>query len=105
MWDPWVSGRQNGGTTERLIERHELIVNNDDQRPTRCGNNCKSIIDLTLSTRGVEALIKWEIDENLATTSDHEVIIFEWMPLNAGNSEKQNNSTRNWNIDRLYADE
>jgi hypothetical protein len=29
-WDPWVAGRQNAGTTEQLIERHELIVNNND---------------------------------------------------------------------------
>jgi hypothetical protein len=28
-WDPWVAGRHNAGTTERLIERHELIVNNN----------------------------------------------------------------------------
>lgn len=26
-WDPLVAGRQNPGTTERLIERHDLIVN------------------------------------------------------------------------------
>jgi hypothetical protein len=100
-----VSGRQNAGTTERLIERHELIVNNNDQQATRCGKNCKSIIDLTLSTRGVGALVKWEIDESMATTSDHEIIVFEWMPLNAAISERQRNATKTWNIDRLCTSE
>jgi hypothetical protein len=104
-WDPWVSGRQNAGTTERLIERHELIVNNNDQQATRCGKNCKSIIDLTLSTRGVGALVKWEIDESMATTSDHEIIVFEWMPLNAAISERQRNATKTWNTDRLCTSE
>jgi len=98
-WDPWVSGRHNAGTTERLIERHELIVNNNDQQATRCGKKCKSIIDLTLSTRGVGALVKWEIDESMATTSDHKIIVFEWMPLNAATSERQRNATKTWNID------
>jgi hypothetical protein len=28
-WDPWVAVRQNAGTVERLIERHELILNNN----------------------------------------------------------------------------
>lgn len=104
-WDPWVAGRQNAGTTERLIERHELIVNNNDYQPTRCGKNCRSIIDLTLSTRRVGALVTWEIDENLATTSGHEVIVFEWMPLSTGTSERRKNATQNWNIGRLCAQE
>ena len=76
-WDPWVTGKQNAGTVERLIEKYELTINNNDQAPTRCGRNCRSIIDLTLSTRWVGALVTWEINELLATTSDHEVIVFE----------------------------
>jgi hypothetical protein len=56
-WDSWVGGWRNAGTVERLVERHELIVNNNDCQPTRVGNNCKSIIHLTLSTYKVGALI------------------------------------------------
>lgn len=104
-WDPWVSGRQHAGTVERLIERHGLIINNNDHQPTRCGRNCRSVIDLTLSTRGVGALINWEIDESLATTSDHEVIVFEWTPLNAVILEGKKECAHNWDLDRLYADE
>lgn len=104
-WDPWVSGRQHAGTVERLIEKHSLIINNNDYQPTRCGRNCRSIIDLTLSTRGVGGLAKWEIDESLATTSDHEVIVFEWTPLNAIILERKMDGARNWDIDRLCAEE
>jgi hypothetical protein len=100
-----VAGRQNAGTVERLIERHELIVNNNDHQATGCGKNCRSIIDLTLSTRKVGALARWEIDENLATASDHEIIVFSWPPLVAAKDKEEITTTRNWNIDRLCADE
>jgi len=100
-WDPWVVGRQNAGTVERLIEKHELIVNNNDHQPTRRGKKCKSIIDLTLSTRRVGALATWEIDENLATASDHEVIVFSWPPLAGTEGMREASTEPTWNIDRL----
>ncbi|KHN93671.1 Endonuclease/exonuclease/phosphatase [Metarhizium album ARSEF 1941] len=103
-WDRWIVGRQNAGTTERLIERHDLIVNNNDHQATRRGKNCKSVIDLTLSSRKVGALTTWEIDEELATTSDHEVIVFEWTPLNAAATDGPRGAPPNWSIDRLCAD-
>lgn len=104
-WDPWVAGRRNAETTERLIERHDLIVNNNDYQPTRWGKNCKSIIDLTLSTRQVGALITWDVDSDRATTSDHEVIVFAWTPLRATAATEEATAAPKWNIDRLYADE
>jgi hypothetical protein len=104
-WDPWVTGRQNARTTEQLIERNGLIVNNNDYQPTRRGKNCRSIIDLTLSNSKVGELSTWEIDEGLATTSDHEVIVFSWPPLCAATPEREAKALHNWNIDRLCADE
>lgn len=104
-WDPWLVGRQNAGTTEQLIERHELIVNNNDYQPTRRGKSCRSVIDLTLSTGRVGPLATWEIDEDLATTSDHEVIVFSWLPLCSTTTEREGKATPNWNIDRLRVDE
>jgi hypothetical protein len=77
LWDPLVEGHHNAGVTEGLIEGHTLIVNNDYQ-PTRCGRKSRSVIDLTLSTPGVGILRKWEIDGDLATPSDHAVIVFSW---------------------------
>jgi hypothetical protein len=90
---------------ERLIERHELIVSNNDHQATRCGKNCRLIIDLTLSTRRVGALAVLEIDENLTTASDHEVIVFSWPPLVATKIQNESTTAPNWNIDRLCADE
>jgi hypothetical protein len=73
--------------------------------PTRRGKSCRSIIDLTLSTRRVGPLAKWEIDEDLATTSDHEVIVFSWLPLCSTTTEREGKAMPNWNIDRLCTDE
>lgn len=104
-WDPWVAGRQNAQKTELLIEKHGLIVNNNDHQATRHGKSSRSIIDLTLSTRRVGMLAKWEINEALATTSDHGVIIFSWAPLGVTTAEREGLTSPNWNIDRLCADE
>jgi hypothetical protein len=81
-WDSWVAGRQNAGPVERLIERRELILNNKDCQPTTIGKNCRSITNITPSTRKIRALATWAIDSDRATTSDHEVIIFTLIPLN-----------------------
>lgn len=75
-WDPWVAGRRNAGTTERLIEIHDLIVNNNDQQATRRGKSCRSIIDLTLSTRRVEELATWEVDERRISSKS----VKSWFP-------------------------
>ncbi|KAI7704569.1 hypothetical protein KC353_g13409 [Hortaea werneckii] len=104
-WDPWVTGRQNAATVERLIERQELIINNNDRQPTRRGKRCRSIIDLTLTTQVLGALTTWEIDEAMATTSDHEVIVFGWSPLIAAMPGGRARTAQNWNIDRLRANE
>lgn len=48
---------------------------------------------------------RWEIDENLATASDHEVIVFSWPPFVATKDKEGSSTTPNWNIDRLCADE
>jgi hypothetical protein len=58
-----------------------------------------------LSTRRVGPLATWEIDEDLATTSDHEVIVFSWLPLCSTTTEREGKATPNWNIDRLRVDE
>lgn len=47
----------------------------------------------------------WEINEDLATTSDHEVIFFSWLPLFAAIAERELKVASNWNINRLCTDE
>ena len=58
-----------------------------------------------MSTRGVGALVTWKIDEDLVTTSDHEFIVFECLPLNAGTLERQEGAAQNCNIDRFCGNE
>lgn len=96
--------RCNAGTTEKLIEDHGLIVNNNDQ-PTRHGKKCWSVIDLTLSNLRVGRLPMWEIDADLATPSDHEVIVFSWIPLNVAKHTDERPVMSSWSIDKLLADE
>jgi len=53
----------------------------------------------------VGPLINWEIDESLATTSDHEVIVLEWTPLNEAIFGGKKEGAHKWDLDRFYADE
>ena len=103
-WDPWVEKRCNAGTTEQLIEAHGLTVNNNDQ-PTRHGKRCWSVMDLTLSSPAIGRLPTWEVDGNLATPSDHEVIVFSWTPLNVIKQTNERPVMSSWDIDKLLADE
>jgi len=52
----------------------------------------------------VGALTAWDVDSDLATTSDHEVIIFAWTQLRVIAATEETIATPNWNIDRLYTD-
>jgi hypothetical protein len=100
-----VGGRQaecrDGGAIDR-----EARTNSQQQRPPthKTWKNRKPIIDLTLSTRRVWALATWEVDENLATASDHEVIVFSWPPLVTPKDKKEPTTAPSWNIDQLRAD-
>jgi hypothetical protein len=51
------------------------------------------------------ALATWEIDSDRATTSDHEVIVFVWTPLNDTAVHEDAIAAPNGSEDRLYADE
>lgn len=104
LWDPRVECRHNASVTEDLIDRHVLIVNNDDQ-PTRHGRKSRSVIDLTLSTPGLGTLQSWGIDEDLARPSDHAVIVFSWEPLCSRSVDHKKGATTSWDIDKLRADE
>jgi hypothetical protein len=104
LWDPWVEGRHNAGVTEDLIDRHALIVNNDDQ-PTRHGRKSRLVIDLTPSTPGLGTLQSWEIDEDLLTPSDHALIVFSWEPLYCRSVGHKKGATTSWDIDKLRANE
>lgn len=96
LWDPREVGHHNASATEDLIDKHALVVNNDDQ-PTRYGRKSRSVIGLTLSTPGVGALQSWDIDEDQATPSDHAVIVFSWEPQYSQPVEQEKEARTNWN--------
>jgi len=79
MWNPKARSRRNAAFWENLITEHALVVWNSEEA-TRMGAGASnhSIIDLTLTSRSLE--LNWRIaEEEEATGSDHEVIVFPAM--------------------------
>jgi len=74
MWNGRVTSRRNAPFWENLISDHSLVVWNSEEA-TRVGSDNHSIINLTLSSPGVE--LNWSIHSEEATSSDHEVIMWE----------------------------
>lgn len=63
---------------EALLERYDLILNNNPgeaTRPTR--RNTTPIFDLTFTTLEVGALDAWIIDKELFMPSDHKVMVYD----------------------------
>ena len=50
MWNLCCHQRQNAGPLEELIERYELLVNNDTDVPIQLASRGVSIIDLALTS-------------------------------------------------------
>jgi hypothetical protein len=64
---------------EALIETFTLHINNDMDEATRPKKSPgASIIDLTLTTVDIGALPTWGIERDMATGSDHELIVWGW---------------------------
>ncbi|KAI0996243.1 hypothetical protein K3495_g11936 [Podosphaera aphanis] len=77
-WNPECRRRERAETLEALIDKYELIVNNDMAVPTRPKNTAgHSIIDLTITTPALGFVAAWSIDPEYATPSDHELITFD----------------------------
>ena len=74
MWNGRATSRWNAPFWENLISDHSLVVWNSEEA-TRVGSDNHSVIDLTLSSPGVE--LNWSIDSKEATSLDHEVIMWE----------------------------
>ena len=77
-WNPECRRRERAETLEALIDKYELIVNNDMAVPTRPKNTAgHSIIDLTITTPALGFVAAWSIDPEYSTPSDHELITFD----------------------------
>jgi len=94
MWNGRATSRRNVPFWENLISDHSLVVWNSKEA-TRVGGDNHSIIDLTLSSPGVE--LNWSIDSEAATGSNHEVIMWEILG-GTPNSQDSSKEVTGWDI-------
>ncbi len=102
-WNPHCVRRQNAGPLEELIEKYELIVNNNTDFPTRPRSPGMSIIDLALTTASLGPLTLWEIPEEYPSVSDHDLIVLQWEDLKNQDCPMPGINT-GWNIQALLMD-
>ncbi len=86
-WNPHCIRRQNSRPLEDLIDKYELIINNNTDYPTRPRSQGISIINLALSTASLGPLTLWEIPEEYPSVSDHELILLQWEDLRHSESQ------------------
>jgi len=104
LWNPQARARSNAAPLEALIERFELLVENDPDVPTRPKTTPGiSIIDLALTTRELGPLECWTVDTEHQTGSDHELIVLEWAPVNKARPDSSLEIT-GWHIQALQSD-
>lgn len=77
-WNLDCRRRERAEVLEMLINEYDLIINNDTTIPTRPKQTAgHSVIDLTIITLALGYVAGWLIDQEYATPSDHELIIFD----------------------------
>lgn len=105
LWNLHCWQKVNAVPLEELIEKYELIVNNNTDFLTRPSSSGISIINLALTSPDLGPLQVWEIPEEYPSLSDHELILLKWEDLD---STDQNNSpvaVIGWNIRNLVEDD
>jgi Endonuclease-reverse transcriptase len=81
-WNPLTDRRKDANLLEAIIDKFDLILNNESgaiTRPNSRDNN--SIIDLTFTTTSIRLLNSWLIEEEYTTPSNHELIVFNWLDI------------------------
>ena len=78
IWNSHCRGRKNAKPLEDLIEKFNLLINNESGRTTRPASDGISIIDLALSTAELGPLTLWEIPDDYPSLSDQELILLRW---------------------------
>jgi hypothetical protein len=78
VWNPQTATQANIVLLENLIKSENLIVNNNSEVTIQLKNTSrKSIINLALTTLALEMLIRWCVNTEHPTLSDHVLIIVE----------------------------
>lgn len=85
-----------GINLKEFIDREELYVINKGATPTYVQGNKKSIIDLTITTRGaIELIDKWTVLDEM-NQSDHNSIEFELADLHTIEESSRNKRRTDW---------
>lgn len=107
IWNPHYQRRKNSGLLEELIERYELIVNNDPKYSTRpASQGGVSIIDLALSSPELGPLCLWQIPEEYPSLSGHELILLGWDAIEEQSQPySPKKSPTGWSIQKLLEDD
>jgi Reverse transcriptase (RNA-dependent DNA polymerase)/Endonuclease-reverse transcriptase len=106
-WNPLMDRRKDADSLEAIIDKFDLILNNEPgaiTRPNSRENN--SIIDLTFTTTSIGLLNSWLIEEEYTTPSDHELIVFDWQDMELYQAKTSHSQDiTGWDIDKLLKNE
>ena len=105
MWNPHCYQNVNAGPLEELIERYELIINNDTNFSTRPLSPGISIIDLALTSPDLGPLRVWEIPQKYPSLSNHELILIEWEDIDTKSCGNTQAAMSGWSIKNLLEDD
>lgn len=103
-WNPHYTKQQNVGLFEELIDKFELIINNNTDFATRPASQGISIIDLALNIGNLGPLILWEILEEYPLLFDHELVLLQWDDLRSDIDTSARLISIGWNIQSLLDD-
>lgn len=96
----WGSAYTNrrGESITNFIARYNFDILNRGTAPTFCNGRHQSVIDVTIASQAISALItKWRVSEEL-TLSDHKYIEFTFGNLAVEESFFRNPKATNWNL-------
>lgn len=96
VWNLHCQRRKNAKPLEDLIERFDLLINNESGRTTRPASTGVSVIDLALST--VELGFRWEIPEEYPSLSDNELILLRWDDVSYNSPDKAVAEPTDWDL-------
>jgi endonuclease/exonuclease/phosphatase family metal-dependent hydrolase len=107
VWNPRCRESTDASFLEQMIEKHDLVVWNDDRATFhREGCDNHSIIDLTITTPDLP-LSEWTLEEDVdATGSDHRMILFTLTLLEQDAHQQATSQViTGWKISEMSEDE